>query len=71
MAKDQEPDIKDIDDARVILKIKGKSYAVLPNEEVLSKEDARAMRIVFALELLKSHYVVTPSLEEISKKHKK
>lgn len=55
----------DIEDVRIIVKAKGKNYAITPKKEI-SKEDAKSTRIALVSVLLEDHDIVVPSLEEIN-----
>lgn len=57
----------EIEDVRIIVKAKGKNYAITPKKEV-SKEDAKSIRIALVSVILEDHDIVVPSLEEINPK---
>jgi len=58
----------DIDDVRVIFNVKGKNYSIIPKDD---REEAKMIRIAIGSILLQTHYVVTPSLEEIKERKTK
>jgi hypothetical protein len=61
--------LEDIEDVRIIIKAKGKHYAIIANKDKTTEEDARYYRVALAQALIgmQEHIVVTPSLEEIKK----
>lgn len=68
MSENEAPfSFSDIEDVRIIVKAKGKNYAITPKKEI-SKEDAKSTRIALVSVLLEDHDIVVPSLEEINVK---
>lgn len=62
-------DISEIEDARIIIKAGGKNYSIMPKDSTdEGRSEAKQMRIAIASLILDSHFVVTPSLEEIKLK---
>lgn len=61
--------IKDIEDVRIIIKMKGKHYAITHNkdgeDDKQQKEEALELRKYFLMLLLETHAIVLPALEDI------
>lgn len=59
--------LEEIEDVRIIIKARGKNWALTPNKENAEKEDVdpRALRIAILGAILKLHDIVTPALEDI------
>lgn len=74
MVKESKPKItpfkfKDIEDVRIIIKAKGKNWAIIPNENH-SKENCKKVRINLAQTALQYHDIVSTPLEDIREKLK-
>jgi hypothetical protein len=62
---------EEIEDVRIIIKAKGKNWALIPNNENAEKEDVdpKSLRIAMLSAILKVHDVVSPAIEDISRKN--
>lgn len=58
--------MEEIEDVRIIIKAKGKNYAITPKKE-FGKEVAKQMRLLCADYALQMHDIVVPALEDIKK----
>ena len=62
----------DIEDVRIIVRAKGKNYAIAPKPgKFETPEEAREIRKIMLSVLLEDHNIVVPSLEEIDIKNNK
>lgn len=59
--------LEDIEDVRIIIKVKGKNYGIIANEQNATKEEAKEFRIMLLRALLEmqTHVIVVPALEDI------
>ena len=59
--------LEEIEDVRIIIKARGKNWALTPNKENAEKEDVdpKSLRIAILGAILKLHDIVTPALEDI------
>lgn len=60
--------IGDIEDVRILLKVKGKHYSLV-TQKGLDKDNTRLFRIQLGVLALSFHEVILPSLEEIKEKN--
>lgn len=60
-------ELEDIEDARIIVKAKGKHWSIISNDEKMTKDEGREFRsaIAGALLAMQDHIVVTPALEDL------
>jgi hypothetical protein len=61
-------ELDEIEDAKIILLVKGKHYSILADKEKFTPEEARTFRVELTKVLLsmQAHIIVTPALEEIN-----
>ena len=74
MTKIKEPKVvpfkfKDIEDARIIIKAKGKHWSIIPKENH-TKENCKKVRINLAQTALQYHDIVATPLEDVKEKLK-
>jgi hypothetical protein len=57
--------IEDVEDVRVLIKVKGKHYSIIPNRNQCTDEEAKEIRIGLLSLILQFHYVVDIPLEDL------
>jgi hypothetical protein len=60
-------EMSEIDDVRIIVRVKNKNYAITPNKDVCTSEFAKDLRISLLNLVLQYHCIVNPAIEDITK----